>query len=166
MSCVILLYLVVFLDFSPDTVKITQNIHYRVLLTGAESKMSAFTYYDTLAYQIFIKLCIFPSLGFVMDRFVLQYHWKSLKNGLNYLKIQTGLKSSEVAYGISFNTISYNQKPNLRNETQEWADFLTGFFQKNVDNENIMIATALKSLSTPVSVSFFLLKITLFQLIK
>ena len=87
-----------------------------------------------------------------MDRVVLQYHWKFLKSGLGDLKIHKDLKSSQVAYGIAFNTISYNSiKPNLRNETQEWANYITGFFQKNADNENIMIANALKSLSTPVS---------------
>ena len=87
-----------------------------------------------------------------MDRFVLQYHWESLKSSLNSLKIHKGLKSSEAAYGISFNTISYNMNPNLRNETPEWADYLTGFYETNTDNSNIMIANALNSLSTPVSI--------------
>ena len=91
-------------------------------------------------------------LGFVMDQLVLQYHWQFLKSDVN-LKTVRGLKTGKTAYGMVFNTKNYGAgEGTVRNETREWATFLTGFFYTNKDNENILVSLAQNNLTRKVSV--------------
>ena len=87
-----------------------------------------------------------------MDHLVLQYHWQFLKSDIN-LKAVRGLKTGKTAYGMAFNSVYFGfGKGSLRDETEKWATFLSGFFDVNIDNENILVSLALNNLTRKVSV--------------
>ena len=83
-----------------------------------------------------------------MDSLILKHYAEDLENSIaNFYSRSNVLKNSPTSYGILF---AYDHVSNQTNAM--WASFLSGFFDENRDNLDLMLQLAEEQL--PVSVCF------------